>query len=59
MILSKEEIEKADFFLDWFNNFLTIECFAEYNGLSNAETIRRLEIGKELHQARATETVTE
>ncbi len=55
MILSKEEIEKADFFLEWFNDFLTIENFADYHGLSNAETIRQLETGKELHQIRTEE----
>ncbi len=39
-----------DMFLDWFNNFLTIERFAEYYGIT--ETYARIVIkeGKRLHE---------
>jgi len=37
-------------FLDWFNNFLTIERFAEYYGYSIQQARRVIAKGRTLHQ---------
>ncbi len=39
-----------ELFLDWFNNFLTIERFAEYYDLEVSEASRIIEIGREMHE---------
>ena len=35
-----------DVFLDWFNNYLTVECMAEHYGLSIDEMKQRINRGK-------------
>lgn len=39
----------ADLYLDYFNNFLTRERFAEHYGLSAQQADGVLVIGKEIH----------
>lgn len=38
-----------EMFLDWFNNFLTVQFFADYYGISRPKALRVLEIGRQLH----------
>ena len=47
--MTKEKL--AEIFRDWFNNFLTIERFAEYYGLSIANAERVIRIGHKAHEA--------
>jgi hypothetical protein len=42
----------ADLYLDWVNNFLTIERFAEYYGLDDDDAKALLEIAKKSHEQR-------
>lgn len=37
-------------FLDYFNNFLTVERFAEYYGLTVTKARRVIRIGRNLHE---------
>lgn len=43
----------ADVYLDWVNNFLTIERFAEYYGLDEDDAKQLLVIAKKSHEQRA------
>lgn len=43
-----------DMFLDYFNNFLSVERFAEYYGLTEAKARRVIKIGRDLHERRVT-----
>ena len=42
-------------FLDWFNNFLTVEKFAEHYGLTEAQAAQVIELGKQIHEAQFSE----
>jgi len=42
----------ADLYLDWVNNFLSIEIFAEYYGLDDDDAKALLEIAKKSHEQR-------
>ena len=42
----------ADLYLDWVNNFLTIEVFAEYYGLDEEDAKALLQIAKKSHEQR-------
>jgi hypothetical protein len=42
----------ADLYLDWVNNFLSIERFAEYYGLDDDDAKALLEIAKKSHDQR-------
>jgi hypothetical protein len=42
----------ADLYLDWVNNFLTIEVFAEYYGLSDSDAKELLVLAKKCHEQR-------
>jgi hypothetical protein len=37
-------------FLDYFNNYLTVELFAEHNELSVTEATSLIEMGRKLHE---------
>ena len=39
----------AELFLEWFNDFLSIESFARYHGFKTSDTIKLLERGKDIH----------
>ena len=41
-------------FLDWFNNFLSVECFAQYYGLSFSNAERVIKLGRILHEKSVT-----
>lgn len=41
---------KQELFLDWFNNFLTVERFAEYYNLTIEQARRLIEEGRKLHE---------
>jgi hypothetical protein len=43
----------ADLFLDYFNNFLTVDRFAEYYGLEPRVASRVIQWGRKLHEKRA------
>ena len=38
-----------DRYLDYVNNFLSVQCFAEYYSLTEDEALRAIEMGKELN----------
>lgn len=42
----------ANMFLDWFNNFLTIERFASYYEVDEEKARRIIEIGRRIHEKR-------
>jgi hypothetical protein len=42
----------ADLYLDWVNNFLTIEVFAEYYGLDDDDARDLLKLAKKCHEQR-------
>ena len=42
----------ADLYLDWVNNFLTVEVFAEYYGLDEEDAKALLQIAKKSHEQR-------
>ena len=42
----------ADLYLDWINNFLTIERFAEYYGLDEDDAKELLVLSKKCHEQR-------
>jgi hypothetical protein len=42
----------ADLYLDWVNNFLTIERFAEYYGLDEDDAKDLLALSKKCHEQR-------
>ena len=46
----KNKIETL--YLDWFNNFLTVERFAEYYGMPVSKAYRVIRIGRHLNQRR-------
>lgn len=37
-------------YLDYVNNYLTVDLFAEHNGLRYAEAVKLLELGKLVHE---------
>ena len=39
-----------DLFLDWFNNYLTVEKFAEHRELSVLDAKRFIELGRTIHE---------
>ena len=50
--------EYLDFiFMDWFNNFLSVERFAEYYGLEIEQAKKAIDVGREIHDKRAIEGV--
>ena len=36
-------------YIDWFNNYLSIECFADHNGLSDKRAYRVLLKGRAIN----------
>jgi len=51
--------EYLDFiFMDWFNNFLTVERFAEYYELEIEQAKKAIDAGQEIHNKRANERLT-
>lgn len=42
----------ADFYLSYLNEFLTVECFAEYHDMSINQAKSLLDIGRMLHEER-------
>lgn len=51
--------EYLDFiFMDWFNNFLSVERFAEYYGLEIEQAEKVINVGRKIHDMRANERLT-
>lgn len=44
-----------ELYLDWCNNFLTIERFAEYHNLSERKAFKIIKLGKQVHERRVIE----
>lgn len=42
----------ADLFLEYFNNFLSVEYFAEFHGLSLEQAQLVIELGRKAHEER-------
>ena len=45
----KADAQKAEMFRDWVNNFLTVDCFADYYGISRGEAETAIEEGRIIH----------
>ncbi len=41
-------------FMDWFNNFLTLDRYADYYGLEKDQAHKVIETGRKIHDDRAT-----
>lgn len=39
-----------EFYLDYVNNYLTVEKIAEHNGIGTDHAIKLIEMGKEYHE---------
>ena len=39
-----------EMYLDWVNNFLTVEVFAQYYNLTNEQALYVIESGKKYHE---------
>ena len=44
-----------EFYLNWFNNFLTVKAFAKYHGMTEKQVETLIDLGKELKQEREIE----
>ena len=42
----------ADLYLDWLNNYIGVDKFAEHNQISEQDAITLLSMGKEYHNNR-------
>lgn len=40
-------------YLDWFNNWLTIDAFCEHHGIHRDDAITLIELGRKYHEAHA------
>lgn len=45
----------ADLYLEWVNNYLTVEKFAEHYQLAEKDAVNILSVGKLYHQKRTEE----
>lgn len=63
MIPTQKQLEDAadkavddfvDMYLDWVNNFLTIEVFAEHYDITIEKANRVINIGRKVHEGRTT-----
>lgn len=37
-------------YLDWFNNWLTIDAFCDHHGIHRADAITLIELGRKYHE---------
>lgn len=37
-------------YLDYFNNYLSVACFSDHNGLSIDEAEKLIRLGREIHE---------
>jgi len=44
-----------DFYLDWFNNYLTVEKMAEHNGITVTDAQILIDLGRTYHEKRITQ----
>lgn len=44
------KIQLQNTYLDWFNNYLTIEVFAEHNEITVKEAKIIIELGEQIHE---------
>ena len=49
-ILNEEQLQTI--YLDWVNNYLTVEVFAEHYGLTEYEAHDVIDFGREAHEMR-------
>lgn len=40
----------ADLYLEWVNDWITVECFAEYYGLTEEQAKTVIELGRQIHE---------
>ena len=50
--------QKAVIYLDWVNNFLTVEGFASYYGISIENASKLIEEGRTIHEQSLTKELT-
>tara|TARA_R110002012_G_C11622682_1_gene609158 strand:+ start:1637 stop:1840 length:204 start_codon:yes stop_codon:yes gene_type:complete len=60
--LEQQVDASADYFqemyLDWFNNFLTVEGFADWYGISEERAAVIISAGRKIHHQRVNERLT-
>ena len=44
--------ELADLYLEWWNDWLTVDRFAEYHGVTVADATTLISMGREYHEQR-------
>lgn len=42
-----------EMYLDWLNNFASLEGFARYHGITRGAAARKIAIGRNIHEQRA------
>lgn len=43
--------QAEDYFLEWVNDYLTIEKFAEHNALDYATAVSLIDLGRQVHHS--------
>jgi hypothetical protein len=60
-ILKKEKIEETieavadkfeEYYLDWVNDFLTVQGYADFYAIPESEAKQRIDIGRKIHKQR-------
>lgn len=47
-----QQNEYADLYLDYVNNFLTVDYFAEYHGIQRGQALSLITYGRDCHELR-------
>ena len=58
--MNKQTMAKQlqEFYLDWINNYLTVDKMAEHNEITVADAKLLIELGRAYHQERIEETLS-
>ena len=46
----------VSYYLDFFNNYMTVEKFAEHNGITVDQANQVIKLGKEIHESKHPES---
>ena len=48
-MLTKTQVKYAEFYLEWFNDYLTVACMAEHKGMTVEKTELWISLGRDYH----------
>jgi len=51
-VIGERRVDPEGMYLDWFNNYLTVEKFAEHRGISEDYALEQINKGKSINQSR-------